>query len=103
MSLTRDGVWKANVWASTVWTQDVWFEDPAPAPVATVGGGGGGALDMGEDFIYERPKKIKHAMLEAMAERGYIPRHKDEPIAALKHIEAYDETDDLESILWLDD
>src|SRR3990167_335122 len=75
----------------------------APVPVVVSGGGGGGALDMGEDFIYERPKKIKHAMLEAMAERGYITRHKDEPIAALKHIEAYDETDDLESILWLDD
>ena len=26
MSLTTDGVWKANVWASTVWGQDVWFE-----------------------------------------------------------------------------
>jgi len=26
MSLTTDGVWKANVWASTVWANNVWFE-----------------------------------------------------------------------------
>jgi len=35
MSLTTDGVWKANVWASTVWAQDVWFEGAVAA--ATTG------------------------------------------------------------------
>jgi len=35
MSLTTDGVWKANVWASTVWDDCVWWE-PACVIVATV-------------------------------------------------------------------
>ena len=74
----------------------------APAP-AIAGGGGGGALDMGEEFLYERPKKIKHAVFEAMVARGYIERPKDIPIAAMHEIQSWDETDDLESLLWLDD
>ena len=58
MSLSVDGVWKANVWTTTVWANGVWFEGagPAPEPEPTPepftgggGGGGGGALDMGEE------------------------------------------------------
>lgn len=71
MSLTVDGVWKANVWASTVWADGVWFEG-----ARQIGGGGGGPLDMGEEsppfkpilYIEEpedrfRSHREKHALL----------------------------------------
>ena len=48
MSLSTDGVWKADVWATTVWGQDVWFEG-----AAVVSPSGGWKPRWGFKYSYE--------------------------------------------------
>jgi len=77
--------------------------DGNPFTVGTVDdltlGGGGGAMDMGEEDRVRRTKKdtVRSDLLKAMGE--YIDVIPLDPIVKKKL--KYDESDDLESIMWL--
>ena len=75
--------------------------DRVPA-VAITGGGGGGAMDMGEDTVRKKKDRVREDLLLAMeGEPTYIHEPIIEETIGKKR-KVYDETDDIETILWLD-
>ena len=64
------------------------------------GGGGGGALDMGEEVRTKRKHEdtVRTELLKSMGE--YIDVIPIDPIVKGKRVK-YDESDDIESIMWL--
>ena len=62
-----------------------------------------GFYDMGEEVRTKRkyPDTVRSDLLQAIHGTDYIDAHKDETIESIAKRRVYDETDDLESILWL--
>lgn len=62
-----------------------------------------GFYDMGEKVRTSKkhPDTVRSDLLQAISGTDYIDGHKDESIESMAKRRVYDETDDLESILWL--
>ena len=86
----------ASTWG-TSWA-DSWG---ASWDIPQVGGGGGGARDMGEEDHVRRTRKredtVRTEILKSMGE--WVDVIPADPL--VKKREKYDESDDLESIMWL--